>query len=120
MVILDECDELPAITSRPTGSISSGHSSGVSSEPRCFIDFKDDDLADLSISSSDSDSSDRSIPDLDYGSNFDDDSNSDDESMPGILTRHGADSNEESSNDDSDDESDNDDEPTLDSGERLE
>ena len=120
LVVLDECDELPAITSRPTGSISSGHNSRASSEPRCLIDFNDDDSADLSISSSDSDSSDGSIPDLDYGSNSDDDSDSDDESMPGLLTRHGADSDDKSSDDDSDDESDKDDEPTLDSGEKLE
>jgi len=40
--------------------------------------------------------------------------------MPGLLTRHGADSDDESSDDDSDNESDSDDEPTLDSGEMLE
>ena len=119
-IVLDECDDLPVITSRPTGSISSGHSSWASSEPRCLIDFKDDDSADLSISSSDSDSSDRIIPDLDYGSNSDDDSNSDNESIPGLLTRDDADSDDKSSDDDSDYESDNDDEPNLDSGERLE
>ena len=105
-IVLDECDELPVITSRPTGSISNGHSSGASSEPRCLIDFKDDDSADLSISSSDSDSSDGGIPDLVYGSNSDDDSDSDDESMLGLLTRQGADSDDESSDDDSGDKSD--------------
>ena len=58
----NECDELPVITSKPTGSISSGHSSGASSEPCSLLDFKNDDSAYLSISSSDSDSSDGSIP----------------------------------------------------------
>ena len=82
-------------------------------------DVDDDDSADLSISSSDSDSSDGSIPDLDDRTNSDDDSDSDNESMPGLLTRHGADSDDESSNDESDEDSDSDDEPNLDSGEML-
>ena len=99
----------PAITSRLAGSISGGHNSRSSLEPRCLIDTNHDNSADLSISNSNCDSSDGSILDLDDRSNSDEDSDSDDESMPSLLTRHGAESDDESSDDDSDKESDKDD-----------
>ena len=86
-------------------------------EPRCLINFKDDNSTDLSISSSDSKSSDGSIPDLIYGSNADNNSDSEDENITGLLSRDDTDSNDDS---DSDDNSVLSNEPILDSGERIE